>query len=333
MKQLFVAWAAFQRRSVSLRDHFDFELEFISLSFKHRLLRPLEYILKSGSTLSLFIRRQPKVIWLQLPPTLLLYLSYFYQQVFNPKTIIIADCHNATFREPWIKLPYVVPLLNRCDLVLVHSEQVEKQAEHLGIHRELICFLEDPPPVIEAASEMSLEGSPDRYTHPWVLCPCSFNRDEPIAELLKAARLAPDITFVVTGKSSRAKGVHDLSDIPSNVKLPGFLPLEVFNNLLLKTDVVLGLTKLDGIQLSVAVEATGIGTPMVLSNTSLLRKLFYKGAVYVNSDDPTSIAQGCHQALLKHDTLAKQVCELKEERRSHWLEQTSRVKKLLVQAR
>lgn len=328
MKQVFIAWASFQRRSVSMRDHFNFELEFISLSFKDRFWRPLEYFLKSGKTLGLLIGKRPRVIWLQLPPTIMLYLSYLYQKIFNPKSIIIADCHNATFRTPWIKLPKIVTLLNRCDLILVHSEQVEKQAESLGIHRELICFLEDPPPMIEA----SPESSQAPYAHPWVLCPCSFNPDEPIDELLEAARLAPDITFVITGKTSRAQGIHDLSDVPNNVKLPGFLPLEVFNDLLLQTDVVLGLTKLDGIQLSVAVEATGIGTPMVLSDTSLLRKLFYKGAVYVNSDNPKLIAQGCYQALSRHDDLAKQVCELKEERRAHWLQQTLRVKKLLSQA-
>ncbi|MEM9164685.1 MAG: hypothetical protein AAGC54_16665, partial [Cyanobacteria bacterium P01_F01_bin.4] len=81
MKQVVVAWASFQRRSVSMRDHFNFELEFISLSFKDRFLRPLEYFFKSGKTLSLFISKQPHVIWLQLPPTIMLYLSYLYQKV------------------------------------------------------------------------------------------------------------------------------------------------------------------------------------------------------------------------------------------------------------
>ena len=325
MKQLFIAWVAFQRRSLSMREHFNFELEFITLSFKHRFLRPLEYLFKSWKTLYLFIQKCPDIIWLQLPPTLLLYLSHAYRQILNPNAIIIADCHNATFRAPWIKLPKVVQLLNQCNLVVVHSEQVEKQVEAIGIHQGLVCLLEDPPMVMQ----QTLAHHQDPYKHPWVLCPCSFNQDEPIEALLGAARLAPDVTFVITGKTSRAKGIHDLTNLPGNVKLTGFLELEMFNTLLLHTDIVLGLTKLDGIQLSVAVEATGVGKPMVLSNTSLLKKLFYKGAIYVNSDEPMSIAQGCHQALSEQSTLARHIRELRKERRVHWLSQTAKVNALL----
>lgn len=333
MKQLFIAWVPFQRRSVSMRDHFGYDLEFISLSFKNRLFRPFEYVIKTAKTLGLFVSRRPRVVWLQLPPTILLYLSYLYKLVLKRDALIIADCHNATFRKPWISLPGIVGLLNRCALVLVHSEQVEQQAKALGVIPDLVCLLEDPPTLIEASSRPydspSTSGEPAFYTHPWVLCPCSFNRDEPIEELIAAARLAPEITFVITGKPSRAKGIHDLTNLPSNVVLSGFLPLERFDELLLNADVVLGLTKLDGIQLSAAGEAVSTGTPMVLSATTLLKKLFYKGAIYVDSDVPESIAQGTQRAIAAHDDLTQAVIDLRRERQRTWLGQTSRVNMLL----
>ncbi len=126
---------------------------------------------------------------------------------------------------------------------------------------------------------------------------------------------------MLTGKASRAKGIHDLSNMPPNVNLPGFLPTSEFNSLLCNTDIVLGLTKLDGIQLSVANEAVGSEKPMVLANTQVLNKLFHKGAIYVDALDPLSIAQGCKEAFLKKNELAKQVKELRLERKEHWLAQ------------
>jgi glycosyltransferase involved in cell wall biosynthesis len=321
MRKLFVAWVPFQRRSVSLKSYFGYDLEFLSFAFKNRLLRPLEYILKAWKMLVLFLRQRPQVIWIQLPPTPPLHLAHLYKTLFSQQVTIIADCHNATFRRPWIRIPGTVTLLNRCDLLLVHNDWVKKQAVELGITHEHLYVLEDPIPLVEDRTVQAQNVFP----HPWILCPCSFNKDEPIQAVIESARLVPEITFVLTGNTTRAKGIHDLNDIPPNVKLAGFLPTAEFDSFLCNTDVVLGLTKLEGVQLSVANEAVGVGKPMVLSNTELLQRLFYKGAVYVDSVNPESIAQGCKEALLRKNELAKEVSELKEERSKGWQEQVDKV--------
>ncbi len=325
MKQLFVAWVKFQRRSASMQPYFGYELEFISFAFKNRILRPLEYILKSWKTFILFWREKPQIIWVQLPPTPLLYLAYLYKVLFNHQVILIADCHNATFRPPWISLPGMVYLLNRCQLVLVHNDWVEKQAVTLGVNSGCLHILEDPSVVIEQKKVQPK----DIFPHPWILCPCSFNQDEPIKTILEAACLIPEITLVLTGNTNRAQGIHDLSNVPANVKLAGFLPTAEFDNLLYTTDVVLGLTKLEGVQLSVANEAVGAGKPMVLANTNLLKKLFYMGTIYVDCLDPNSIAQGCKEALSKQEQLTEEVEELRLKRNESWLMQASQVETLL----
>lgn len=317
MKQLFIAWVPFQRRSISMKSYFGYDLEFLSLSFKNRILRPLEYIIKTWKTLHLFLQLQPKTIWVQLPPTPILHLACFYKTFFKHQLRIIADCHNSTFRPPWIKFPGTITLLNLCDLILIHNDSVKDQAIANGVNSEHLYVLEDPPVLIEDTTAQNQE----LFYHPWILCPCSFNNDEPIQAIFDAARLAPEITFVLTGKVSRAKGIHDLSNIPLNIKLLGFLPTIEFDRLLYDTDIVLGLTKLDGIQLSVANEAVGFGKPMVLANTQVLHKLFYKGAIYVDAIDPHSIAQGCREALLKKSQLAIEVKELSLERQQRWLSQ------------
>lgn len=325
MRQLFVAWVPFQRRSVSLKPYFGYELEFLSLTFKNRLLRPLEYFYKGLKTLLLFLSQQPQVIWVQLPSTPPLYLAHLYKVLFSRQITIIADCHNATFRPPWIRLPGTVTLLNRCDLLLVHNDWVKKQAIELGINSEHLYVLEDPVALVESKTVQKQ----DIFPHPWILCPCSFNKDEPIQSVIDSARLVPEITFVLTGNTARAQGIHDLSNIPPNVKLVGFLPTAEFDSLLCHTDVVLGLTKLEGVQLSVANEAVGADKPLVLSNTEILKKLFYKGAVYVDSLNPQSIVEGCQEAVLKKNQLAKEVSELKEERQNLWQEQVGKIRVVL----
>jgi len=321
MKQLFVAWVPFQRRSVSLKSYFGYELEFLSFAFKNRFLRPLEYIFKAWKMLALCLHQQPQVIWVQLPPTPPLHLAHIYKALFNRQVTIIGDCHNATFRPPWISSPGTLDLLNSSDLLLVHNDWVKKQAIEIGISNERLYVLEDPIALVEDRTEQNQNVFP----HPWILCPCSFNKDEPIEAVLDAARLAPEITFVLTGNTARAKGIHNLSDIPPNIKLAGFLPTAEFDSFLCNTDVVLGLTKLEGIQLSVANEAMGAGKPMVLSNTELLQRLFYKGAVYVDCLNPQSISKGCQEALLKKNELAKEVSELRAERDQGWQEQVNQV--------
>ncbi|MBU7583975.1 MAG: glycosyltransferase [Nostoc sp. TH1S01] len=326
MKQLFIAWVPFQRRPLSMQSYFGYEIEFLSFAFNTRLLRPLEYLLKAWKTLNLFIRQQPHVIWVQLPPTPLLHLAHLYKVFLNQKVIIIADCHNPTFLSPWINFPGTVSLLNRCDLVLIHNHAVKEPAFINGVKNQVLYVLETLP----ASTEDSKISNQKLFSYPWILCPCSFDQDESIEAILDAARLAPEITFVLTGKVSRAKGIHDLSNVPPNINLVGFLPTAEFNHLLYSTDIVLALTKLEGIQLSVANEAVGFGKPMVLANTKILKELFYKGAIYVNALDPYSIAQGCREAFLKKNELTNEVQELALERKQKWLAQASQIDKALL---
>lgn len=320
-RQFFITWVPFQRRSISMQSYFGYDLKFLSFSFKSRLLRPLEYFLKAWVTLRLLIFKSPQILWVQFPPTPLIHVAFLYKVLFNRKVIIIADCHNATFRNPWITFPGTVALLNRCNLLLIHNDSVTKEVVANNISCKKLYILEDPPAFIEASTVIDSSSFPS----PWILCPCSFNTDEPIKEILEAACLAPEITFVLTGKVSRAKGIHDLTNIPQNVKLPGFLPKHEFDYLLRTTDAILGLTKIEGIQLSVAGEAVGVIKPMIISNTKILKELFYKGATYVNTFESLSIAQGCREAILRKDKLTKEVKELNLERKDSWLDKSSKI--------
>ncbi len=328
-EQLFLAWVRFQRRAVTMQSYFDYDLHHISLSFKQKFLRPFEYVVKAWQSLWLMLRKQPEIIWVQMPPAPLLYLVFAYKLLFNSQVKLVADCHNATFRAPWIKFPAVVALLNRCDAVIVHNHAVALQARDLGIsptHTQVLLDRVQPlgggESFAEVAQRLELET-------PWFLIPCSFNADEPIAEILEAARQAPDLTFVLTGNPARAKGRHELSQAPANVKFPGFLPEGQFNALVYNATAVVGLTKLDGIQLSVANEALGCDRPMVLANTSLLQQLFPKGAIYVDPMDAHDLVAGCRQAQAESDRLTAEVIALKAERAEQWFASAAPIRQAL----
>lgn len=328
-QQLFLAWVPFQRRAVTMQSYFGYELHHISLRFKPKFLRPFEYVMKAWQSLWLMLHQRPEIIWVQMPPAPLLYLVFAYKLLVNPQVKLVADCHNATFRAPWIKFPAVVALLNRCDAVIVHNQMVALQAKELGIsptHTQVLLDRVQPLNCGEGLAELA-QGL--GLKTPWFLIPCSFNADEPIAEILEAARQAPDLTFVLTGNPARAQGRHDLSKATTNVKFPGFLPEGEFNTLVYNATAVVGLTKLDGIQLSVANEALGCDRPMVLAHTSLLQQLFPRGAVYVDPMDARDLVAGCRQAQAESDRLTTEVISLKAERAEQWFLSAAPIRQIL----
>ncbi|WP_448604861.1 hypothetical protein [Thermoleptolyngbya sp.] len=325
MKQLFIAWVRFQRRIESMEAYFKYESIYISVSLKNRFLKPVEYLVKCQKTLAMLWKSDPEVVWIQLPPSPLLYLIRIYKLFVNPKLRIVADCHNATFRKPWLSSPLVISLLNQCEVVIVHNDEVRKAAIVLGIYPERVVVLRDR--VMQTSSE-DLPSFLDK-PRPWILFPCSFGTDEPISQVLEAARQAPNLTFIITGNVERAKGKHDLSSVPENVVFTGFLSKSRYDSLLCNTDLVLGLTKLDGIQLSVAGEAVGVGKPMVLADTKLLRTLFYQGAIYTDPLNPQSIAQSCYLALEKRFQLELEILEMRKDTDRNWLESADHVKRFI----
>jgi hypothetical protein len=304
-----------------MQKHFGYDLYFLPLPFHGRALKPLGYLINGIKTLWVFLREKPDTVWIQLAPSLLLYVAYLYK-VANRSVQIVADCHNSMFNPLWLNLPFVKYLLERCWIVLVHNDNVKAHAEKQGIAAGKIVKLETRP----AQVQCNPDGREGAYKRPWVLFPCSFDRDEPVDVVFRAAALIPEVTVAVTGNARRAAGRHDLSRLPPNVSLTGFLPREKFNELLCGADLLMGLTTSDDVQLSVANEAVGAEKPMVISDTKLLRNLFYKGAVYVETMNADSIAQGIRSALENLSGLTIEVRQLKEEREARWTAQAEYVR-------
>jgi glycosyltransferase involved in cell wall biosynthesis len=209
--------------------------------------------------------------------------------------------------------------LRAADVVLVHNEAMRTEALAQGWPASALRVLEDVPPVLAAATNGAATQSYVNLPRPWVIVPGSFSADEPIREVLEAARRAPEIGFVLTGSlKSAGRNRHPLDDLPANVAMPGFLPTEAFDALLSDADVIMGLTRFADTQLSVCNEALGFGKPLVTSDTRLLRELFGSAAVFVETEDPDSIVEGCRQALAEAELRAALSQRLADERLRNW---------------
>ena len=323
-QQLFIAWVPFQRRQLSMAPLLGFEAVFLPIRQIVRVLRPVQYVANALKTLSLLKAKRPRVIWVQLPQVPLLTVALLYKRMFDPSVRVIADCHNRILNPPWSNWPGLRAQLNACDVVVVHNNAVMPKISAMGVRHDILRLLEDPPAAIRSEVPSTLS-----FPHPWMLFLASFNPDEPVEELFEAARLAPDIHFVLAGDANRANGRHSIGRHPENVILPGYLSGADLDSAIVSADAVLALTKLDDAQLSSAGEAIGAGRPMVLSDTPVTRDLYYKGGVFVDTHSPASIVMGCRAAIEGSARLAAESLALRDERYARWRSQAESINEVL----
>ena len=199
-RDLYLAWTGFQRRAVSMQEILGFDLHHLPPLQESRWLRPLDYLAQARDTVKLVRSGAYDTIWVQTPPTFLVHLLLALRT--RTPFRLITDCHHGALLPPWSRLPGAISLLNRCDVVLMHNSETLEQAAGMGVARDRMVVLEDPPPPDFRAGA----GAPGVVPEgPYVLVPCSFKYDEPIPMLMETARAMPELRFLVTGSLKRAE--------------------------------------------------------------------------------------------------------------------------------
>ena len=325
MKSLLIAWVRYQRRVDTMKSYWGYLIYYIPNIFSTRYLRPIDYIWKSVLTIFILIRQKPSILWIQLPPSILLHITFIYKTLFNPNLKIIVDFHNSMLHPQWIRFPLTLILINCCNAIVTHNVYAQADAKSCGIKEDKLYVLEDLPGKLTTTYEVEFA----KGLHPYVVSPCSFDPDEPVDIVLSAALLMPDLTFCITGDKFKLRNIH-VDTLPSNVKMPGYLDKSDFESLLCHADIVLGLTTRNNVQLSVANEAISAGVPMVLSDTKTLRSIYDDAAVFVNSLDPLSIANGLREVLQHHTELKSKVVKKKMSRITDWHNKAKLLEKVLT---
>src|SRR5262249_55862654 len=104
----------------------------------------------------------------------------------------------------------------------------------------------------------------------------TFADDEPIGEVLEAARAPPDVHCAVTGNPVYARPEW-LADPPPNVEFTGFLQRDTYYPRIWHANALVVLTTLDHTVLRGAWEALDLAQPLVLSDWPILRQYFHRG--------------------------------------------------------
>ena len=325
-KGAFIVWRKFQRRVEVLAPYLDLEIWYFYYPWEDqtKLLKALSYIPKSISTLRRLFQKRPALVFVQFPPPPALYCVALYAWLTGSR--YVSDCHMGLPNAGWLKWLGTKELLRK-GLILVHNEHVVEQT---------IRSLDRAPIVIRDGIARKSSMRPGRGTlledlglspKTYVIVPWSFTFDEPLKELIDAAKRLPEIVFVMTWHSERIPKATR-TGLPSNLRLTGYLCVDDFNDIFANAGVALVLTVQEATQLSGMQEAMAFEIPAVVSDLKTTRFLYRRYPVYVENDS-NSIVQGIRYAFGNRLALVERMRTLRIETEEEFSVQLAALKSSL----
>ena len=233
----------------------------------------LKYLGQTLSTWRVLMREQPDAVFVMSPPPVAIVAVYPYCVLRRIPFVI--DAHTGAFLKRWQLFQRAqFWLARRAAATIVTNEHLRNLVIENG-GRAVV--LPDVPVEFTPTDSGLIEAG--RFT---VVCVTSFDRDEPIASMLEAARRLPEVRFFMTGNPTKAAALLP-APLPANLTLTGFLDTPVYGRLLRDAGVVMALTIEQHTMQRGAYEAIYQGTPVIVSDNPLLREAFDEGAVYVDN--------------------------------------------------
>jgi glycosyltransferase involved in cell wall biosynthesis len=271
---LFLKWFLYDKRNEAISAAIGADCRFItSLTRRKTWTAPLRYVMQFAKTLALLLREKPAIVFVTNPP------------IFAAGTVALAcrftgghyiiDSHTGAFDRKWNFAKFLHRMLARQALLtIVTNNEFEKIYRNWGADVFLLGDL-----VLDIPLTKTVQLS-NRFN---IAVICSFDPDEPVWEILEAAKGSPDATFYITGNPERAgRSVRETR--AENIVFTGFLPDADYFDLLHACDAIMALVNRDNTMQQGAYEAVSVRKPMILSDWELLRDTYGDGAVYVKSD-------------------------------------------------
>ncbi|HZS02034.1 MAG TPA: glycosyltransferase [Chloroflexota bacterium] len=318
-RALMLTWAPYSGRSEGLAQHLGIRNYFVHyLAFQRPWVAPLKYPLQAMTTLRLLLRERPATVLVQNPPPVAPLLVAMYCAATGAGFIV--DSHSQVLlvrRWRWT-LPLQRWLARRALTTIVTNEHL---AAIIRGWDAPVLVAGDPP---IAVPPMGPRQPPARFS---VVCVCTYGDDEPIGEVLAAARRLPDVRFALTGNTKYARPEW-LADPPPNVEFTGFVPLDEYYRRIRDASALLVLTTLDHTVLRGAWEALALGQPLITSAWDILRDYFSPGALFVDNT-AAGIAAAIRDARAREATLREQMALTREQRRRAWQAAQARLEALI----
>jgi glycosyltransferase involved in cell wall biosynthesis len=318
----FIAWVPEGSRAGSISRALGGEWRaFYDLRIQRTALVPLRYVLSALRTICYLLRRWPRAVIVQAPPVPAAALVLTWARVARAPVVI--DTHPASFGldgHPSHRAmrPLLASLVPRAAGCIVTTPQLGEQISRWN-GRPLIVH---EAPMVWSEQAQLRECSCDNR----LLFVCTFAPDEPLMEVLEAARRLPAIRFQITGDLRRLPADARRTS-PRNVEWVGYLGPDEYVAALNKADVVMTLTRRAESVPRSAHEAVDALRPLVLSDWPHVSELF-PYAVLVDNDG-RSIAAGIEEAFRRRDELSSLACEARAVQHRRWRDQLGQLRAAL----
>ncbi len=270
----------------------------------------LKYVGQTLATWRVLARERPDVVFVMSPPPVAIAAAYAYCRLSRAGFVV--DAHTGVFLTGrWLHFQrFQYWLCRRARATIVTNEHLAGLLRSQGAPAVIVPHVpiqfEDGGTAPPGMSEFS------------VVFVTSFDRDEPIVAMVETARQLPDINFFMTGDRRRAERILP-SNLPSNLTLTGFVENASYGAMLRRAGVVVALTTDDHTMQRAACEAIYQGTPVIVSDTALLREAFDEGAVNVDNS-PTAIREAILAVRAEEAHYRAGAARLRLRKERQWLE-------------
>jgi glycosyltransferase involved in cell wall biosynthesis len=266
----------------------------------------LKYIGQTVRTWKILASEKPDAVFVMSPPVVAVVAVYLYCAV--RRVPFVVDAHTGAFLNPrwrhFQKLQFW--LCRRAATTIVTNDHLASLVTARGGD---ITLLPDVPVTYPEGGRL------ERPTGTTIAVVASFDHDEPVPVVFAAARQLPDVTFLVTGNRRNAEKLG--LEFPANVMSTGFLSDEDYGSLIRGADAVMALTKGKHTMLRAAYEAIYQGTPVIISDSPLLRQEFPAGAVFVEHV-PEQIAGAVRTVQRERERYRTEARELRAQKQQRW---------------
>jgi hypothetical protein len=309
----FIAWTPTPGRAVDIAAALGGEARsFYWRGIVDRRLIPLRYLVDAFRTAWYLGRRRPQAVIATNPPLFPALIAYAYSKV--ARIPFLLDSHTASFGLAGDELsrrmlPVHSWLAPRAAATIVTGDELGAVARSWGARPAIV---HEPPPAWEVGPAGPLGPRPR------VLFAGMMAGDEPLEEVIEAARLVPELDVRVTGDlRKRPPGL--MEGAPPNVEFVGLLPTPEFAKAVGGADVILSLSTERVSVMRTAYEAVYAARPLVIPDRPMLRELF-PYAVHVDLS-PGGIAAGLRSAAARHDELVRAAPEARALQERRWRDQ------------
>ncbi|MEM7165024.1 MAG: glycosyltransferase [Planctomycetota bacterium] len=317
-EKVYLRWGDKRNRADEIARRLGYELVSVQWHLPSSLLRPLRPLVLYWRTKAALRRLKPKAI-----------ISHHTQPFGSVACVrygkrhgvpVVTDCHNGPFVDPlWQRFPFRQAhryALRHAAVNLVHNEpfrgyvaQQHNQGRFLVLHD---CI----PNIADRVQRASLAA------RPVVLVVCSWSADEPVGEVVAAARNSPEIDYWVTGRVREAR-LRGAGEVPENVRFMGFVSDADYDRTLRSADAALVLSTREHVLTCACHEAIGAECALVISDSAAARGYLRAGTVFIDNNGD-SIAAGVRTAVRDRDRLRAEMVTLRGELDAVW-EQQARV--------